>query len=287
MKHNNQLFTILKGIVIGIANIIPGVSGGTMAISIGAYDDLIGAVNNVRKDWKKSFFTLLPYGIGMVLGIGLLSFVIESAMKNYPFVTASLFLGLILGGVPMLVNKAKAYQVRVPEVLSFVLMAGLIVLMTFTKTSDAVSGPFSLDPISLFLLFVVGIIAAATMVIPGVSGSMVLILLGYYNRILETLSNFIRGLLSLNVNVILDNFIPLFPFGIGVLIGIALVAKLIEWLFENYPSVTYAGILGLVAASPVAIFGEISFSSVNIGIVAASILALAAGFYSAMKLGEK
>lgn len=287
MKNNNKLFTVLKGIVIGIANIIPGVSGGTMAISIGAYDDLIGAVNNVRKDWKKSFFTLLPYGMGMAVGIGLLSFVIEGAMKNYPFVTACLFLGLILGGVPMLIGKAKAYPVKLPQILSFILMAGLIIIMTYTKSTDVAAGPFSLDPISLLLLFLVGVIAAATMVIPGVSGSMVLILLGYYNRILETLSNFIRGLLAFDFSMMLDNFLPLFPFGIGVLLGIALVAKIIEWLFEHYPSITYAGIIGLVAASPVAIFGEISFSILNLPTVLLAFIALAAGFFAAMKLGEK
>ena len=287
MKINSSLLTIIKGLFIGIANIIPGVSGGTMAVSVGAYDELIGAVNHVRKDWRKSAKTLAPYVIGAGIGIGLLSFVIEGAMATYPLATACLFLGLILGGVPTLWNKAKSYKVSWPEVLSFIIMAGTIVFMTFTKTSDAASGPFSLDPVSLFLLFVVGIIAAATMVIPGVSGSLVLILLGYYNRILETLSSFIRGVLSLNLQSALDNFLPLLPFGIGVLLGIGLVAKLIEWLFEKFPSITYAGIIGLVAASPVAIFHEISLASMTPMMILAAAIALTIGFYISMKLGEK
>ncbi|HBW13044.1 MAG TPA: DUF368 domain-containing protein [Proteiniclasticum sp.] len=287
MKINSSLLTIIKGLFIGIANIIPGVSGGTMAVSVGAYDELIGAVNHVRKDWRKSAKTLAPYVIGAGIGIGLLSFVIEGAMATYPLATACLFLGLILGGVPTLWNKAKSYKVSWPEVLSFIIMAGTIVFMTFTKTSDAASGPFSLDPVSLFLLFVVGIIAAATMVIPGVSGSLVLILLGYYNRILETLSSFIRGVLSLNLQSALDNFLPLLPFGIGVLLGIGLVAKLIEWLFEKFPSITYAGIIGLVAASPVAIFHEISLASITPMMILTAAIALTIGFYISMKLGEK
>ncbi|MBP9920793.1 DUF368 domain-containing protein [Proteiniclasticum ruminis] len=287
MKINSSLLTIIKGLFIGIANIIPGVSGGTMAVSVGAYDELIGAVNHVRKDWRKSAKTLAPYVIGAGIGIGLLSFVIEGAMATYPLATACLFLGLILGGVPTLWNKAKSYKVSWPEVLSFIIMAGTIVFMTFTKTSDAASGPFSLDPVSLFLLFVVGIIAAATMVIPGVSGSLVLILLGYYNRILETLSSFIRGVLSLNLQSALDNFLPLLPFGVGVLLGIGLVAKLIEWLFEKFPSITYAGIIGLVAASPVAIFHEISLASMTPMMILAAAIALTIGFYISMKLGEK
>lgn len=287
MKINSSLLTIIKGLFIGIANIIPGVSGGTMAVSVGAYDELIGAVNHVRKDWRKSAKTLAPYVIGAGIGIGLLSFVIEGAMATYPLATACLFLGLILGGVPTLWNKAKSYKVSWPEVLSFIIMAGTIVFMTFTKTSDAASGPFSLDPVSLFLLFVVGIIAAATMVIPGVSGSLVLILLGYYNRILETLSSFIRGVLSLNLQSALDNFLPLLPFGVGVLLGIGLVAKLIEWLFEKFPSITYAGIIGLVAASPVAIFHEISLASITPMMILTAAIALTIGFYISMKLGEK
>ena len=92
---------ILRGVMIGVANIIPGVSGGTMMVSMGIYDKIIGAVNNIFKEWKQSLKTLLPYAIGMLLGIAGLSFCITYFFEHFPLQTAFLFIGLIFGGLPV------------------------------------------------------------------------------------------------------------------------------------------------------------------------------------------
>ena len=92
----NYLKEILRGVFIGVANIIPGVSGGTIALSMGIYEKIISAVNNIRKDFKESVKTLIPYVIGAVIGIILLSFIIEFSLENFELPTLMAFVGLIL-----------------------------------------------------------------------------------------------------------------------------------------------------------------------------------------------
>ena len=103
----NFLFDIIKGMLIGVANIIPGVSGGTMMVSMGVYEKIIGVVNNLFKDIKKSILTLLPLGIGMFLGVAVFSFIIPWCLEVFPLPTCLCFIGLIIGGVPAIVKPAK------------------------------------------------------------------------------------------------------------------------------------------------------------------------------------
>ena len=103
------ILDIIKGVIVGIANIIPGVSGGTMAVTMGIFDRMIEAINGIIKNFKKSFISLLPIGIGMVLGIGIFSFILPYCLKHYSFQTSMCFIGLIVGGIPAIItstNKA-------------------------------------------------------------------------------------------------------------------------------------------------------------------------------------
>ena len=121
----NYLKEILRGVFIGIANIIPGVSGGTIALSMGVYEKIISAVNNVRKDFKNSVKTLFPYVIGAVIGIVVLSFVIEYSLKNYELPTLMAFVGLILGGLPPIVKRVENEKFKFTHLISFILFANL------------------------------------------------------------------------------------------------------------------------------------------------------------------
>ena len=143
----------------------------------------------------------------------------------------------------------------------------------------------SISFISIVKLFAAGVIAAATMVIPGVSGSMVMMILGYYNTIIDTVSAFINALLAFDMAEMIACCIILVPFGIGVIVGIVAVAKLIEFIFKRYSQIAYWAIIGLVIASPFAIL--IMMGSVAIGAVeiVTGIFMLAVGFVISMKLG--
>lgn len=284
---------ILKGILIGVANIIPGVSGGTMMVSMGVYENIIGAVNNLFKQFKKSVITLLPLGIGLVLGIAIFSFVIPFCLEEYPFPTSFCFIGLIMGGVPSIVKPAKeslekeGKKLSVGHILIFAAFFALAVGMAAMNETETSTAAFDLNPGFMLILFIIGVVAAATMVIPGVSGSLVLMILGVYSGIMNSISGFISGVLSFDWNAILYNTGILAPFGIGVVVGIFAVAKLIEWLFAKYRSLTYSGILGLIIASPIAIILKMGTKNINTVTVILGIILLVAGAWFTYWFGKK
>ena len=140
--------------------------------------------------------------------------------------------------------------------------------------------------LSVVKLFGVGIVASATMVIPGVSGSMMLLLMGYYHPILAAITDFIKAALAFDMDGILHGMGILVPFGIGVVVGIFAIAKLIEIIFEKFPLYAYWAIIGLILSSPVAILLMSGIGSITVVSVIVGVVALAAGFAVALKLGE-
>lgn len=280
-----MLKSILKGAVMGVANIIPGVSGGTMAVAMGVYDKLISSITHLFSDFKKSITFLIPIGIGMLIGIVGLSFVIEFLFDNFPIQTNLLFIGLILGGLPMIASKVKSVSIRPQHIIAFLVFFGVVVGMAALGEVDKAGAVLEPGIGNTFILFLIGIIAAATMVIPGVSGSMVLMLLGYYNSIIETINVLIRSLVGFNMQGILQGCMVLVPFGIGVVVGIIVIAKLIEIIFAKFPYVAYWAIIGLIVASPFAIVLLNDFSGLNIVSGLTGVIAFVIGAFIARKLG--
>ncbi|WP_018659726.1 DUF368 domain-containing protein [Allofustis seminis] len=255
----NSLRLVIYGMLFGIANIIPGVSGGTMAASLGFYDELIRSISNLKRDWEKSLRFLAPLFLGAVLGLIFFSYSVEFLLKNFPLPTALAFIGLIFGGLPLLIQsfqkslQNKKRTLNIGHLLIFALFFGVIVWMSYVNSSDLDSHHLVFNSQEIISLILVGMTGAAAMVIPGVSGSLVFMIFGYYYVIIQTLNRFFSGLKSLDINVLIHSAKFLFSFGVGVLLGIFLMSKLMEYLFEYYPSFTYSGILGLVAASPIAV----------------------------------
>lgn len=276
---------ILKGAVIGVANAIPGVSGGTMMVSMGIYDDIIFCITHLFKQLKKSIQILLPYIIGMVVGIVGLAFVIGYLLQHFEFQTKMTFIGLILGGVPLLLGKIKGKKKGLPHAIVFLLFfVAIIAMQYFGGEGKEVS--LTLGFIPAILLFVVGMIASATMVIPGVSGSMMLMILGYYNPIMSAVKDFVTALASANMSKVLVLCGSLIPFGLGVVIGIFAIAKLIEVLLSKQETITYSAILGLVAASPVVILMETDLLHLSAGTVITGVVFFAVGAVFASKLAD-
>lgn len=289
----NFLFDIIKGMLIGVANIIPGVSGGTMMVSMGVYEKIIGVVNNLFKDIKKSIITLLPLGIGMLLGVAVFSFIIPWCLEVYPLPTCLCFIGLILGGIPAILKPAKeslhkeGKSISIPHIVAFVFFFALAVGMALMNETETSSANFDLNLGFMIIIFIVGVVAAATMVIPGVSGSLVLMILGFYGGIMASISGFISVVFAFDWAQIFYYVGILAPFGIGVIVGIFAVAKLIEWLFEKFPSVTYCGIFGLIAASPVAIMIKMGHNNINIVTTIIGIVLLGVGTWFTYWFGKK
>lgn len=272
--------------IIGLANIIPGVSGGTLAVSMGIYDKLIHCVTHLFKEFKQSLIFLFPIFIGMGVAIVGSAFGISYLFVHYPLQTNLLFTGLILGSLPPIWKSIKGNSIRIGYLITgllfFLLVAGLALL----NGKEGANADLSFGFLNVIKLFLVGLVASATMVIPGVSGSMMLLLMGYYHPILESIQRFITAFFSFQIADMFAECLILVPFGIGVVIGIFAIAKIIEIIFEKYRLYAYWGILGLVLSSPVAILVVGGMPTITpIGCVT-GIIALVGGFAVAVKLGE-
>lgn len=264
------LIDFLKGIIIGVSNIIPGVSGGTMAVVMGIYDKIIYSVNNFFKDIKNNIIFLGSIALGAVAGILLFTNIIDYLLKNYNEQTNFFFIGLILGTIPLLFNKAKETKIRkgnlIGLILGFILVAGLGILEKVNPEAAFLSAIFKQNTLGFFIA---GFIAAATMILPGISGSFVLLLIGLYEPIIEIVKKFD----IFNMAVI----------GLGVIVGFLLMTKIIENLFNKYPQTAYCIILGLVVGSVFVIFPGFTFGVMGI----VSIISLLIGFILAYIIGKK
>ena len=280
------ILNILRGMVIGLSNVIPGVSGGTMMVSMGIYDKLIFALTHFIKKFKEAVMLVVPIGIGMLLAIALLSKAFSEVLfPNYPLQTNLFFIGLIIGSLPVIYKKVKGKKTGFGCILAFAAFFVLVVGMAMMGEGVDTGADVSLSFGNIIKLFVVGVIAAATMVIPGVSGSMIMMILGYYNTIIDSVNGFINALLAFDIAQILAYCGILVPFGIGVVIGIVAVAKFVEFVLKKYSQIAYWAIIGLIVASPFAIL--IMMDAVVFGIVeiVTGVVALAVGFVIALKLG--
>ncbi len=274
-----KLTLVIKGFLIGVANIIPGVSGGTLAITLGIYEKLIGAISHFFKNLKENIKFIIPIGIGAVLSVLLLSRVISFCLDKYTLATILFFIGLILGGIPLLNKKIKGHYKNVSNIIIFLLSFGFVIALSVLKGENVVSFA-NMNIINYIMLFLVGVVAAATMIIPGVSGSFVLMLLGYYKPIVDTI-----GALT-KFNNIWQNIMILVPFGIGVLVGIVAISKLLEFLFKKYEVKTYFGVMGFITASIITIFTGAEGLVFSIPQLLIGLMLLGIGFTAAYKLGE-
>lgn len=278
---------ILQGMAVGIANILPGVSGGTMLLSIGLYDKLIHHITHLKTDFKEGLRLLLPILTGAVLAILLFSKLFSYLFATYPVPTAFGFCGLIAGGLPAIWEKVKGQSVSIGRIIPFVIFFVLVILFAVIGEESAASVTLSFSPWSMLKLFGIGIIAAATMVIPGISGSMVLMLLGYYTVILSAINKCIDAFLAFDISMLFQTSLILAPFGIGVLIGVFAIAKFIEYLFEKAQIHAYYAILGLICASPIAILLQVDYSNTTAGSLFTGAICFIIGWIATGKLGEK
>lgn len=250
-----KLILFIKGIVLGVAFVIPGVSGGTLAVLLGIYEELIEAASNFYKNmvnFKKYFMYLLPIGLGIIFSVAVFAKLIKFGLEKSPIITILIFLGMIIGGIPALVRNVKGTKINLKDMT--LMLVGLIIVISmliFHKSnSNVVLTNMSIG--GYITLFLVGAIAAVTMVVPGISGSFTLMLIGYYEPILN-LVNDITSFKNLGPNLIL-----IFIFMLGVFIGIIFISKIIEWCLKHYKRETYYAIIGFVLSSIISVIYEVS-----------------------------
>lgn len=258
MKEKITLF--IKGMILGIAFIIPGVSGGSLAVLLGIYEELIEAISNFYKsikNFKKYFMYILPIGLGALVSLLVFAKIIKLGLESAPIITILVFLGLILGGIPKLFKEVNT-KINFKH-LSLMLIGIVIVLvMLIIDKKSANVSLTNLSTIGYIKLFLVGILASSTMVVPGISGSFTLMLIGYYEPLLEVINNLT------SLNNVGSNLLVLLPFLIGVVFGILLIAKIIEYLLKKHRENTYFVIIGFVLASVISILFEVFKNELNV-----------------------
>lgn len=274
------LINFIKGFILGIANVIPGVSGGTMAVSMGLYELILSSIGNFFKDIKGNFIKLLPIILGILVAIVSTSKLVTYALTNYKAQTLCLFIGLIFGGVSLIMRKIKGKGSKTNYLIFFVIFF-FVISLNFLKTGLIEISFTNMGIIDYLLLLLIGFIASSAMVIPGISGSFILMVLGYYDKIIYTLST-ITDFSKLGSNLLI-----LVPFGIGVIIGIVFMAKLITNLIKKYETKTYFAIMGFVLSSVVVLLLQLTdfkFTFIN---VATSLFALCWGYMLARAIDKE
>ena len=247
--------TLKDGVVgagIGCAVIVPGISGGTIALVTGAFKKIVSAVDNLfSKLFWKNFLILIPFGIGAVLAVAALYFPITLAFEHCMLAIVCLFAGFMVGSVPSVTDKVKDQKPNAKEltfeIIGFVIVVLFGVLSLLFNLNTAVQQTFINNDWYLYpLLLFVGIISSTGLIVPGFSGSMLLMVIGFYDKIL----NLVKQIATEPGWAILR----LFTFAVGVALGFVLFSKLMKKLFEKHPRVTNFVVLGFLIGSIIAIY---------------------------------
>ncbi|MCE5001590.1 DUF368 domain-containing protein [Staphylococcus pseudoxylosus] len=267
-----------KGFAMGTTDLVPGVSGGTIALLLGIYDDFIRSVSGIfsKRFWESLKF-LIPIGLGMVIAIGVLSKLINYLLSTHTVPTMFFFVGLIGGIIPYLLKTSKFKQTfSIQHYILLLLGIVIIVVITLLNNGDKHAGEtLTLNSCLIIKYFIAGMCASSAMLLPGISGSFMLLVFGVYGTVMFAISEF----MSLNFAAI-----PvLLTVGLGVICGFLFSSKLIQYLLSYYTFLTYALIIGFVVGSLYAVFPGLPGTFITWII---SIITLILGFVISFKLGK-
>lgn len=253
---------IYRGILMGISDLIPGVSGGTIAFILGIYDRLLASISGFfSREWKKQLGFLVPLGLGVVITLLAFSRVIEYLLHEHHEATQFFFMGLILGVIPYIMRQAEVKKNFTRRHFIILIVIGTaLAAMAFIQPNENVEPITSLSVPTFFVLFFSGWLASMAMLLPGISGSFILLLLGVYSTAINALS-------TLNLPIVM-------AIGLGVIVGFVISSKAIQYLLEHFTYVTYAAIIGLILGSLFVVFPGFS---ADLGTLALSAATFSAG----------
>ncbi len=243
----------MGGALMGLANLVPGISGGTMLVAAGIYTRFVDAISDVtRFRFKTSSLVLLGVVVvAAIVAIGAGAKPIAWGLQEFRWGMYSLFIGLTLGGAPLLTGmiRAKGFGPAAigGTVVGIAVMAGLVLL----QSSEGSGGGSSDGPV---MLFVGGIAGASAMILPGVSGAYLLLLLGLYDTIINSIKTFVKAGTSMDLDAALGEMGVVVPVGVGVVFGVVVVSNLLRFLLHRYESATLGVLLGLLLAAPLGLY---------------------------------
>lgn len=262
MSEDKSFKNIIIGFVIGVASILPGVSGGLIAVVYGVYERLVKDIGDIWHKWIPEFWFLLTLGSGILLGMFVTAIGLNAVLGTYLIPSMFLFMGLILAQVPEVYKIAKdGKPMKAWYAVSFIAGVLIMVLFLVIGTGEANAQPMDHTWQNAVLLVVVGIILAISKIAPGISGSSVLLAIGLFQVMTNAMAHF--------------DLYFLIPLGIGLVIGLFGFAKVMTYLLDNYRSMTYYCILGLTIGSLFVIFPGIG--SLTDAVIAVAAFAVGVG----------
>ena len=257
MKIKEWFKNLLAGMAIGAGSSIPGVSGGTIAVILGVYEKFVWAVSNIFKAFKKAVIYLLPMVIGMVLAIIPMVYLMDKALNYFLFGIVCLFAGFIVGSIPGITDEVKDAPIKksyiITAVITLVIAIGLGVGSVLVK-ADVSSSLVNPEWWMYLVLIPVGFVASIALVVPGLSGGMLLLLLGFYKPLIETTVGTAKDCLAGDWSNFGQQLAILACFAVGVILGFFLISKLMHFLLNKYREITFYGIIGFVVGSTIALF---------------------------------
>lgn len=253
-----MILKTIKGFFIGISAVVPGLSASIFAIVVGLYEALLFAVSDLKNDFWKHVKFLLPIGIGVGIGVLVSVDIMLAITERFPAYSYLFFAGLVIGSIPMIVSKFKDTEnhLKGTNIIWLFLAFAIVVIMASSTGDGEHIGLYRINGVVDFLLILaVGAISISLMVLPGVSGSLILIVLGHFGTVYNALSQFgnsLTSFLSGDTEAAFEAFYTVFilvPFAIGAIIGLLSISKLMSWLLKRYEVPTYYAVLGTLLAT--------------------------------------
>lgn len=278
-RCKDKFLLFIKAAIVGIAGTIHGVSVGTLALSLGIYEIILESIANLSKNIKKYGVIILIFILGVTAGAISGTQLVSYLLDNYPMQTTFLFFGLIFGGLRLITKKTRG-KLSFSNVAVFLISFAFVILLSFINPVEVVT----LDNIVIadyFKLFFMGFIGIIAAVIPGISGTFILVLFGYYEIFIKTLSNLF------STDMLLHNLQILIPFLLGAILGIILISKLSLYFFKKHEVKTYCAITGFVLSSFIVILLQIKGFKFNFTTIFTSILTFLWGFLLSKNLEKE
>lgn len=269
-----SLTLVMKGFVVGLGKVIPGVSGAVLAILLKVYQPALNAVVNLKKNLYQNLKYLATLGLGLILAITLGSKILLFFLEKFPMQSLFLFIGMMINGIISVFHKANKGTTQ-DKIVSVVILLFFFCFSFLKFDNDVLSRSFFFN---FFLYFLSGILDAAASIIPGISGTVILMMLGTYHDVLGSLGS------VFSVSLLLTNLKILLPFFCGMLCGLFLFSKLIHYLFKKHYYLTYNCIVGLCLLS---IFSLVETSLkyyVNLSQLIISVVFMLCGYFITKKL---
>jgi len=253
------IINTFKGIFIGIALVVPGLSGSIIALVMGLYEGIINAVSDFNKDIKKNALFLAPIGLGAVVGILASARIVLWLCQAYPLQSYLFFTGLVLGAYPLIFRKMKQAKFKPSYVLATALGFAFMFIVTYIMDTGMERSHIAIESLSsasdFGTVFASGAISMSFMMIPGVSGSVMLMLLGQYGTVYNAVGmiiDLVRYVLSGNfeaASYVFMTVLLVVPFALGALIGVVFIAKILSFLLSRWEGQVYYAVLGLVSSA--------------------------------------